>query len=191
METTAAALTLLGARLTAAPDSAILQLQVIEGEGAIFQAGSRPSRPLVVQVTDETGRPVAGAAVSFRLPDQDTTGAFRTGMKTEVVVTKPDGRASAHGIEWGRFPGSVRVRVTAAKQEARAGTVINVYISEGGGTKAARGRGIKWRWVAVAAGGAAAGVAAFSRGGAVAARANPVATPSVQVGVPTITVRQP
>ena len=44
---------------------AILQIQIVEGEGAVYAPGARSARPLAVEVTDETGRPVAGAAVSF------------------------------------------------------------------------------------------------------------------------------
>ena len=44
---------------------AILQIRVIEGEGAVHLPGSRSSRPITVEITEETGKPVAGAAVSF------------------------------------------------------------------------------------------------------------------------------
>ena len=52
---------------------AILQIHILEGEGAVHPPGSRISRPLVVEVTDETGRPVPSAAVvmsSFMVPSR-------------------------------------------------------------------------------------------------------------------------
>src|SRR5450759_2238919 len=73
---------------------AILQIRVVEGEGAVQAAGSRATRGLSVEVTDETGKPVGGAAVNFRLPDEGPGGVFANGMKTEVVITAPDGRAT-------------------------------------------------------------------------------------------------
>ena len=49
---------------------AILQIQVTGGEGSVHAPGARDARAIAVVVTDETGRPVDGAAVSFHLPDQ-------------------------------------------------------------------------------------------------------------------------
>ncbi len=66
---------------------AILQIRVIEGEGAVHLPGARSSRPIAVEITDETGRPVAGAAVSFHLPEDGPGGAFVNGLRTEVVIT--------------------------------------------------------------------------------------------------------
>ena len=43
---------------------AILQIKVVEGEGAVHPPGARSPRPLTIEITDETGRPVPGAAVT-------------------------------------------------------------------------------------------------------------------------------
>ena len=51
-------------------EAAIVQIRVVEGDGAIYALGSRSGRPLTVQITDETGKPASGAAVSFRLPEE-------------------------------------------------------------------------------------------------------------------------
>src|SRR3712207_200997 len=75
---------LLTARLCACavPDRvAILRLRVLEGEGAVYAAGARTVRPLSVQVTDETGRPVEGASVSILLPGDGPTGMFNGNMR--------------------------------------------------------------------------------------------------------------
>lgn len=196
------ALTPLWVRLVAASDSALLQLQILEGSGLVQTAGSKATRPLTVQVTDETGQPVAGAAVSFRMPDQEVTGSFKSGMKSEVVTTGRDGLASAWGIQWGRFPGELRIRVLAAKGPARAGAVIALQIQESvsrSGRQTVRpapsqrssGR---WRWVALSAGAAGAGIAAmaFSQGGSSGSSGAAVATgPAIRIGTPQVTVVRP
>src|SRR5437879_5619201 len=53
-----------------AQDPAILQVRVVDGEGAVYAIGTRATRGVTVQVTDETGKPVEGASISFRLPEE-------------------------------------------------------------------------------------------------------------------------
>ena len=48
------------------------------------RAGSKSDRPIAVQLTDETGRPLEGVAVSFRLPEEGPGGHLK-GVKTEIV----------------------------------------------------------------------------------------------------------
>ena len=50
-----------------------------EGDGAIYAKGSRATRGLTVLITDETGRPVEGATVSFSLPADGPSGEFSSG----------------------------------------------------------------------------------------------------------------
>lgn len=196
------ALTLLWARLAAASDSALLQLQVLEGSGLVQTAGSKSNRPLTVQVTDETGQPVAGAAVSFRMPDQEVSGTFKSGMRSEVITTGRDGLASVWGIQWGRFSGEMRIRVLAAKGPARAGTVIALQLQEsavGAGRKTLRPaptprHSSRWRWIALTAGAAGAGVAAmaFSQGApSGSSNSAAAAAPGIRIGTPQITVARP
>ena len=115
--------------LAAQNDPAILLIHIVEGEGAVYAIGSRATRGVTVQVTDETGKPVDSAAVSFRLPDDGPTGEFSSGMRTEIVPTGADGRANVWGMQWNRVTGPLEVRITAAKGEARAGTVCGLYLS--------------------------------------------------------------
>jgi hypothetical protein len=68
-----------------------------------------------VQVTDETGKPVNGASVSFRLPEDGPTGEFRAGGRTEIVTTGADGKAEAWGMQWNTQTGSLDLRIIAAK----------------------------------------------------------------------------
>jgi hypothetical protein len=175
---------------------AILQIQVVEGEGAIHQPGARSSRLLVVEVSEETGKPVAGAAVSFHLPDDGPSGAFASGLRTDVAVTDTHGRAALHAFQANRTPGRFEIRIVASKEQARAGTVAFQYIAElKPGTAAAKSKAHRSRWMAVAAvavgGGVAAAIGA-SRGGSTPTPTPPAVTPTVfTIGAPNISVGKP
>jgi hypothetical protein len=191
---------------------AIVQIGIVEGEGAVHVPGSRSARPLVVEVTDETGKPVAGAAVTFLLPENGPGGTFVNGLRTDVAITDSRGRGAAHTLQLNRTAGRFQIRIVASKEQARAGTVSFQYIGEakGGAGKgeAAKGEGTaapaatssgslprRRKWVVVAAalgGGAVLGILA-SRGSAGAAEpAAPVpVTPTLTIGTPSITVGKP
>jgi hypothetical protein len=176
--------------------AAIIQLRVVEGEGAVYAIGSRATRGLTIQVTDETGKPVEAAAVSFRLPEDGPGGVFGTGLRTEVVTTRADGRATVWGMKWNRTPGAFEIRVTAARDQARAGIVVGQYLSD----KVAPGAGgtgefhashswHKWMVVGAAAGGGALAVMAFSK--RAAASSSSSTTPETQppqIGTPIVTI---
>jgi hypothetical protein len=109
---------------------AVLQIKVLEGEGAVHPAGARVARPLTVEVTDEAGKPVAGAAVSFQLPPEGPGGLFSNGLRTDLVLTDATGRASIHSVQLNRTGGQFRIRITAVKEQARAGAVSIQYVAE-------------------------------------------------------------
>ncbi|MBK5294777.1 MAG: hypothetical protein JJE04_24250 [Acidobacteriia bacterium] len=196
----------------ASAQTAILQLQVIEGEGAVHGAGSKSQRPVILQVTDETGRPVEGAAVSFLLPEEQGA-KFQNGLKTEILLTDHDGRVLVRGILWGRSPGTVRMRVTAAKDSARAGTIVSQYVTDAPAptslnptsywtaaneAHAAKPRS-KWMMIGLLAGVAVGGglAMALAKGSsaaaaaAAAAAAPATAIPAVKVGAASITIGKP
>lgn len=177
--------------------TAILQIRVVEGDGAVHAAGSRDSRPLAVEVTDETGKPVARAAVSFHFPDDGPSGAFLNGLRTEVALTDATGRASVRGLQWNRMAGRLEMRIVASFEQARAGIVSEQYIegaaAPAGAPPARVARSSRTRWLvvaAVAAGGAAAGIMASHRGGLAAPTTSP-SPPGISIGTPTITVTKP
>lgn len=187
---------------------AILQIHVVEGEGAVHPPGSRLARPLVVEITDETGKPVEGAAVSFHLPDDGPTGVFVNGLRTDVSTTDAAGRAVLRGVTLNRTAGRFQIRIVASKEQARAGVISFQYIAEprsGAATASAAraplapqstaSRSGRTRWLIVAAlvgGGAAAGIlgAGRSNGSAPAAAAPPPAA-TLTIGPPTSTVGKP
>ena len=150
--------------------SVIVQLKVVEGEGSVYRTGTRATRGLTVLVTDETGKPVENAAVSFRLPDEGATGVFSSGLRTEVVTTGANGKATVWGMQWNKTPGPVEIRITAVKDQARAGLVSTQYLSDavapkagGEGTFSASHKG-RTKWILIAAAGAAGAAAAFAFG---------------------------
>jgi len=203
--------------LAAAGDPAILEIRVLEGEGASYFTGSRATRGITVMVTDETGRPVEGATVSFSLPPDGPSGAFISGSRTEIATTRSDGRAAAWGMQWNQSPGPFEIRITAVKGPARAGTTAAQYLSSGSPGKArsssravpaanstgtpqpsvnqesprgVRTGGHKWIWVTLAVTGAAVAGASFA--GRSSNGTSTSATPStLQIGMPTITLGRP
>ena len=170
---------------------AILQIQIIEGDGAVHPPGTRTSRALTVEVTDETGKPVPGSAVSFHLPEDGPGGTFLNGLRTEVATTDSHGRASLHGLQVNRTPGKFEIRIVASKEQARAGMVSAQYIAGSSPVKAVKGRS-KWVMVAAVAGGV--GVAAILAAGKSGGAATPAVTasaPTLTIGTPAISVRKP
>jgi hypothetical protein len=181
----------------AAHASLIVQLKVVEGEGTVYHTGTRATRGLTVLVTDENGRPVANAAVSFRLPDQGPSGVFNSGLRSEVVTTGPNGLATVWGMQWNKEAGIVDFRITAVKDQARAGIVSTIQLSDTSGPApggqgvfeaAHKGHGKLLLLCAILGGGAAAGaMMGMSRStGAANASASPagisIGTPSIIVG---------
>jgi hypothetical protein len=178
---------------------AILQIRVIEGEGVAYPLGGRATRGVTVQVTDETGKPVEGSTVSFRLPEEGPSGMFSNGSRAEITTTRADGRASAWGMQWNRTEGSFEIRITAVKGQARAGTVCAVYLSkltaaltagmESGGSappKLAKNR--KWLWITLATvAGVGAVLAVTALAGKSTVPVGPTVTPTT-IGIPTIVV---
>jgi hypothetical protein len=182
--------------------SPTFQLKVVEGEGVTYRTGARATRGITVLVTDETGKPVENAAVSFQLPDQGPSGVFNSGRRTETVTSGEDGRATVWGMQWNKSAGPVEIRITAVKDQARAGIVATQYLNdtvvpsavpqtggEGVFRASHKGRG-KWLLIGALAGGAAAAGMAF--GHSQGAKTNPAAPPvGISIGSPSIIVGHP
>jgi hypothetical protein len=169
-------------------------------------------RPLAVGITDETGRPVEGASVTFHLPEQGPGGAFGNGLNTQVAVTDGRGRATPGPMLVNRTPGRFQIRIVASKEQARAGTISFQYVAETGRAAPAAGHPVQTkaptditaksrhgrvRWIALAvlgSGGAAAAGLLAARGSA--ARSSdvshaPAAVVVLTVGTPVVSVGQP
>jgi hypothetical protein len=176
-----------------------LQLQVVEGEGVNYRIGTRATRGLTVLVSDEAGHPVDMASVSFRLPDEGASGLFNSGSRNEIATTGPDGRASVWGMHWNKTPGAFEIRISAVKDQARAGLVSTQYLSDAAAPKAG-GEGVftsshgghKWLWIAAIASGAAAGGAfALLHSSSNTANTPNPAVVGLSIGPPSIIVAHP
>ena len=146
----------------------MLNLIVVEGEGAINNVRQRTARETIVQVEDENHKPVAGAVVVFTLPSQGAGGTFANGAQTLTVTTDAQGRAVAQGLRVNRISGQWQMRVNASLGN-RTGTVTvtqtNAVAGAAAGGAAGAAAGISAKTIAIIA--AVAGAAAA--GGAVAA----------------------
>jgi hypothetical protein len=108
--------------------NAALRITIVTGDGEKYAEGAHASKPLVIQVTDGLGQPVEGARVSFQLPEEGPGGTFLNGLRTDLSITDASGRATLRGLQVNRIPGPFTIRVTAAKEEARAGVVVNQWV---------------------------------------------------------------
>jgi hypothetical protein len=107
-----------------------LHITVVSGEGAVHAAGAHVAKPVIVQITDGSGRPVEGARVSFQIPEDGPGGLFATGLRTDLVTTDSRGRAVVRSLQLNRIAGSFSIRITAAKERARAGMMVKQSIGE-------------------------------------------------------------
>jgi hypothetical protein len=182
----------------------ILQIRILEGEGTSYPAGTRAIKGITVEITDEAGLPVSGGAVSFRLPEDGPSGVFSNGTRTEIATTNANGRVTVWGMKWNRIPGSISVRVTAAKGETRAGAIVQQILLEPsqaaalaasrqepyrGGVRGTNGK--RWVWIsAIAAAAAGGGLAlgARSGGGSGNTSSSAGAVTGVSIGSPSIVV---
>jgi hypothetical protein len=170
----------------------LLHIRVAEGDGSVHAVGSRDHLPLAVQITDETGRPVDTATVTFRLPEEGPGGVFPRGMRTEVVTTAADGNAVVQGMVWNRLPGAFQIRITAVKGQVRAGTVVSQYISDAPQAKAVRAGSSRAKWLTIAAIGAGAAVGiAVGMAGSSQPSASASNVPPPYIGAPTISIGAP
>jgi hypothetical protein len=102
----------------------MLNLVVVEGEGATNNIRQRTARDPVVQVEDENHKPVAGAIVVFTLPSNGAGGVFANGARTLTMVSDSKGQAVAHGFRPNGLKGQFKIHVNASFQGQTAATAI-------------------------------------------------------------------
>ena len=153
----------LSAQDTAAPGK--IRIVIVEGEGAINNVRQRVAREPIVQVEDENRRPVAGAAVTFLLPNQGAGATFTNGARSLTITTDTQGRAVARGLRPNNVNGQYEIRVNASHQ----GRTDSATINQTNAITAAAATGISAKLIAIiaiAGGAVAAGaVVAATRGG--------------------------
>lgn len=157
-----------------------IRIVIVEGEGAINNVRQRVAREPIVQVEDENRKPVAGAAVTFLMPNQGAGATFANGARSLTVVTDAQGQAAARGLRPNSVNGQYQVRVNAVHQ----GRADSIVISQTNAFAAAAAAGISMKLIAILAiaGGAAAA------GAVVATRGNGSSTPSTVIvpGTPSV-----
>jgi hypothetical protein len=161
----------------------LLNLVVVEGEGAINNIRQRTAREPIVQVEDQNHRPIGAAAVTFTLPTRGASGVFPNGSRTVTVLTDNNGRAVAKGMRPNTVKGQMQIRVNASFQGKTATTTItqtNVIVAGAVAGAAAAGISAKLLIIAGVATAAVAGgvVAATRNGGGTTSAAGPASIPT-------------
>jgi hypothetical protein len=161
-----------------------LDISILEGEGSINNIRQRVAREAMVQVNDENHKPVAGAAVTFFLPEHGASGAFSNGSRSLTVMTDDTGRAVARGMVPNKVAGDVQIRVVARFRSLDANIVIHQQnVAAAAAAAAAAGGAISGKVLAVilivAAAGAAGGAVAATRGGGTSPTTITAGTPTV------------
>jgi hypothetical protein len=181
------------------PPGPMLQIVVVEGEGATNNVNSGANRQPIVRVEDQNHRPVAGAAVVFFLPGQGPGGAYANGTSSFTTTTDARGRAVAGGAKFNQQPGPMQIRVAASYGGQTASGVINQtnvvgpVVSGGSSSSSGGGGGLSTKAkvliiVAIAAAGAAAAIVATRGGGS---SPSPTSTPTVTISSGTPPVGAP
>ena len=124
-----------------AQTAAGISIVVVAGEGAINNVNERVTRDVIVQVEDQNHKPVAGAAVSFFLPNEGPGGTFPNGTNSLTTTTNEQGRAAARGIQFNNQAGPLPIRVSASYAGRTASIVINQSSVLTGASSAGRGIG--------------------------------------------------
>jgi hypothetical protein len=156
-------------RAAQAPETSKLKILILEGQGAINNIRQRTARDPIVEVQDENNRPVAGAVVTFLLPDRGPTGTFANGARSLSVTTDAQGRAVATGLQPNSVEGEFQIRVSASHQGQVASATITqsnaVSAAAAAGAGAGAGAGVgAGKLIAILAivGGAVAGGVAYA-----------------------------
>jgi hypothetical protein len=143
----------------------MLNLVVIEGEGATNNIRQRTAREPIVQVQDENHKPVAGAIVVFTLPSNGAGGVFANGARTLTMLSDNQGQAVARGFRPNGLKGKYQIRVNASHQGRTASTSINqtnAVLAASGAATAGAGLSAKLIAVLAVVGAAAAGGAYYA-----------------------------
>lgn len=170
----------------------VLNVVIVEGDGAINNVRQRTAREAIVEVDDENHKPIGGALVTFTLPSSGPTGTFANGSRVLTLITDSKGQAVMRGLHAAKVSGSMPIKVSASFQgHTAAATIVQTNAvgaaaGAGGGTAAAGGL-LSAKVIAIVAvigaSAVAGGVVAANSGGgsATAARTPTVLTPGAPV----------
>jgi len=139
-----------------------IKITVLEGAGAIHQIRGGTGKAPLARVEDQDGRPVAGAIVTFTLPEMGASGVFPNRSTVLTVPTDPKGQAWAQGLRPNNVAGEYRVQVSAS-HEGRTARATITLINAAAPVSGKRSRTALLLGV-VAGGAAAGGLVAVTRG---------------------------
>lgn len=100
-----------------------LNIAIIEGEDAINNISQRTAREAIVEVDDENHKPVAGALVTFALPNSGPTGTFANGSQLFTATTDARGRAVMRGLR-PTSQGKMQIRISATSNGKNGSTIL-------------------------------------------------------------------
>ena len=140
-----------------------IKVEVVAGQLASNNIGTRKGVEPIALVTDERGQPVSGVMVVFTLPETGPGGAFVDGSKRAIVYTNAEGKATARGLTPNATPGKFQIMVNASFQGFTSSTTIDQTNILPDRAKNSSTKLIAI--LAIAGGAAAAGVLAASGGG--------------------------
>src|SRR5215467_12718604 len=102
-----------------------LKIVVIQGQGLRNNVALGTTQQLVVQVRDESDKPVPGASVTFYTPERGPGGAFFGAYNKLTVSANEQGTAAATNFQPNLFEGSFQIRVIATLENRTGDAVIN------------------------------------------------------------------
>lgn len=90
-----------------------LRVIVLQGQGATHEAARGLAALTVVEVRDENDKPVEGAVVTFRIPQDAQAGSFAGGKLSYTGRTNSQGQVGMTGFIPSQQPGNLDITVTA------------------------------------------------------------------------------
>lgn len=94
------------------PEPGMLQITILDGEGALNNIRARTAREPIVEVHDKNHKPVAGVLLFFTIRPGGAGGTFN-GSASFSTYTDANGQAVAHGFMPNNVTGRYVITVTA------------------------------------------------------------------------------
>lgn len=155
-----------------------MQINVLEGEGAINNVRTHTGHDPVVEVRDPAGNAIAGANVTFQLPGSGPGATFAGSQNSVVAQTDERGQAVARSLRPNNVPGRFVIRVTASYKGETGSAVITQTNAAPAEAKSSR----KYWIIAVVAGAGAGG--AFAAAHSSKSSASTTTQPGIVPGSP-------
>ena len=170
-----------------------LRVVVIDGDGAINNIQLGSGREPVVEVRDENEKPVAGAKVTFSLPERGPGGTFFGASRNQSVTTNEQGRATGTGFRPNLTEGRFQIQVTATQGDRTgSATITQSNVLPTGGVNRVVNPKKKFgtgKIIAIVAAGAIIAAVAATRGGD--EKSTTSTTPGTSITPGTVTVGTP